>query len=166
MTDSPDAGTAGSTPRSTGGEFSIKRIYCKDISFEAPSTPQVFQAEWKPDLDVRMDSESRKLGPGDYEVVLTVTITARVDGNVAFLAEVKHGATFRITGLTSSELGATLGAFCPSIIFPYTREVISDLAVRGGFPQLLLAPVNFEALYTKHLAEQKEEQSRERAPGA
>lgn len=164
MTDTPDAESTGSSPRSTGGEFSIKKIYCKDVSFEAPNTPGIFQAEWKPDVDVRLDSESRKLAPGEYEVILTVTITARVDGTVAFLAEVKHGATFRITGLTSSELGATLGSFCPSIIFPYTREVISDLVIRGGFPQFLLAPVNFEALYTKHLAEQQAEQSTERAP--
>jgi preprotein translocase subunit SecB len=81
-----------------------------------------------------------------------------VDGNTAFLAEVKHAGIFAIAGLTSDEMGRTLGSYCPSILFPYTREVVSDLVIRGGFPPFVLAPVNFEALYNNHLAEQIENQ--------
>lgn len=145
-------------PEPPDGEFVIKKIFCKDISFETPNSPGIFQAEWKPKADVHLRTDAKKIAPGEYEVVLMVTVTVEVEGKTAFLAEVKHAGIFGITGLTSDEMGPTLGSFCPSILFPYSREVVSDLVTRGGFPQFILAPVNFEALYQKHLAEQTEEQ--------
>lgn len=145
-------------PEPPDGDFTIKKIYCKDISFETPNSPAIFQAEWEPKADVHLRTDAKKIAAGEYEVILMVTVTVKVGDKTAFLAEVKHAGIFGITGLTSDEMGPTLGSFCPSILFPYSREVVSDLVTRGGFPQFILAPVNFEALYQKHLAEQIEEQ--------
>lgn len=140
------------------GEFIIKKIYCKDISFETPNSPAVFQSAWKPQADVQLMTEAKSLSPGEYEVVLMVTVTLNVGGKTAFLAEVKHAGIFAISGLSSEEIGPALGSTCPSILFPYIREVVSDLVTRGGFPPFILSPVNFDALYQKHLADQHEEQ--------
>lgn len=140
------------------GDFTIKKIYCKDISFETPNSPAIFQVAWKPNADVHLRTDVNEIAAAEYEVVLTVTVTVVIDDTPAFLAEVKHAGIFGVTGLTSDEMAPILGSFCPSILFPFTREVISDLVTRGGFPQFLLAPVNFEALYAKHLAGQTEAQ--------
>lgn len=145
-------------PAPPEGNFTIKKIYCKDISFETPNSPAVFQTAWKPQADVDLMTEAKSISPDEYEVVLMVSVTVNVDGKTAFLAEVKHAGIFSITGLTSEELGPTLGSACPSILFPYIREVVSDLVIRGGFPPFILAPVNFDALYQKHLAERYQEQ--------
>lgn len=145
-------------PKPPDGEFTIKKIYCKDISFETPNSPAIFQADWQPDADVHMRTDAKKISAGEYEVTLVVTVTVTLGETTAFLAEVQYAGIFGITGLTSDEMGPTLGSFCPSILFPYSREVVSDLVSRGGFPQFILAPVNFEALYAKSLVEQTEEQ--------
>ncbi len=141
-----------------GGEFSIKKIYCKDISFETPNSPTIFRAEWNPNAEMQLRTEAKEVASGEYEVVLMVTVTLSVNGRTAFLAEVNQAGVFGISGLASNEIGRTLGSYCPSILFPYSREVVSDLVIRGGFPPFILAPVNFEALYKKHLAERTEEQ--------
>lgn len=158
MSETPIDVSQGFQPEPPDGEFVIKKIFCKDISFETPNSPEIFQAEWKPKADVHLRTDAKKIAAGEYEVVLMVTVTVNVAGKTAFLAEVKHAGIFGITGLTSDELGPTLGSFCPGILFPYSREVVSDLVIRGGFPQFVLAPVNFDSLYQKHLAEQTEEQ--------
>lgn len=144
--------------RSANGEFTIKKIYCKDISFETPNSPAIFKTEWKPDAEMHLQTDAKEVAPGEYEVALMVTVTLSVGGKTAFLAEVNHAGIFGISGLTSDEMGRTLGSYCPNILFPYVREVLSDLVTRGGFPPFILAPVNFEAIYKKHLAEQSEEQ--------
>lgn len=149
-------------PKPPNGEFTIKKIYCKDISFETPNSPAIFQADWKPNADVHMRTDAKKLSAGEYEVTLVVTVTVILGETTAFLAEVQHAGIFGITGLTSDEMGPTLGSYCPSILFPYSREMVSDLVTRGGFPQFILAPVNFEALYAKKLVLQTEEQLEER----
>jgi preprotein translocase subunit SecB len=118
----------------------------------------MFQVAWKPNADVQLRTNVSELAAAEYEVVLTVTVTVLIDDTPAFLAEVKHAGIFGITGLTSDELGAILGSYCPSILFPFSREVIADLITRGGFPQFVLAPVNFEALYAKHLGGEAEAQ--------
>jgi len=140
------------------GDFTIKKIYCKDISFETPNSPAMFQVEWKPNADVQLRTSVSETAAAEYEVVLTVTVTVLIDDAPVFLAEVKQAGIFGITGLTSDERGAILGSYCPSILFPFSREVISDLTTRGGFPQFILAPINFEALYAKHLAGETETQ--------
>lgn len=149
-------------PKPPNGEFTIKKIYCKDISFETPNSPTIFQADWKPNADVHMRTDAKKLSAGEYEVTLVVTVTVILGETTAFLAEVQHAGIFGITGLTSDEMGPTLGSYCPSILFPYSREMVSDLVTRGGFPQFILAPVNFEALYAKKLVLQTEEQLEDR----
>ena len=158
MPESPIDTSRDSQSQPQGGKFAIRSIYCKDISFETPNSPAIFRMEWKPDVEMQLRTETKEIAPHEYEVVLMVTVTSSVGGKTAFLAEVKHAGIFGIDGLTSDEMGRTLGSYCPSILFPYVREVVSDLVIRGGFPPLILAPVNFEALYKKHLAEQTEDQ--------
>jgi preprotein translocase subunit SecB len=134
-------------------EFAMQRVYTKDISFETPSTPVVFQQEWKPETKVNLNTEMQNLSDGVYEVVLTVTVTTSLGEQTAYLAEVKQAGIFTISGFSEQEMGPMIGAFCPSQLFPYVREVISDLITKGSFPQLLLQPVNFDALYAQHQQE-------------
>jgi preprotein translocase subunit SecB len=145
-------------PNPLHGQFSIKKIYIKDISFETPNSPQIFQVSWEPVMDVHLHSHSSKLDAGEYEVVLMVTAVVTVGDKTAFLAETAVAGIFGITGLTSDELGPTLGSYCPGILFPYAREFISSLVTRGGFPPFILAPVNFEKLYQEHISAQFSEQ--------
>ena len=140
------------------GQFSIKKIYIKDISFETPNSPHIFKASWEPEMDVHIHSHSSELDNSEYEVVLVVTATVTVEGKTAFLAEAAVAGIFGITGLTSDELGPTLGSYCPGILFPYAREFVSNLVTRGGFPSFILAPVNFERLYRDHISAQFSEQ--------
>ncbi len=141
---------AAETPR----EFAIQRIYIKDISFEAPNAPQIFNTEWKPESNLNLNSEARQIGEDSYEVVLSVTVTTKVDGKVAFLVEAQQAGIFKLSGFPDNEKGHMLGSYCPNTLFPYLREVITDLVTKGSFPQLVLTPVNFDALYAQHLAEQ------------
>ena len=145
-------------PNPLHGQFSIKKIYIKDTSFETPNSPQIFQVKWEPELDVHLHSHSKDLDAGEFEVVLMVTAVATVGEKTAFLSEAAVAGIFGITGLTSDELGPTLGSYCPGILFPYARELICSLAVRGGFPPFILAPVNFEKLYQEHISAQFSQQ--------
>ncbi|HEC17275.1 MAG TPA: protein-export chaperone SecB [Sedimenticola sp.] len=143
-------------------EFHLKRIYIKDLSFETPNSPQIFSVEWKPESTLNLNSEVHPLGDDLYEVVLTVTVTTKVGDKVAFLVEVQQAGIFLMRGFPRNEQGPMLGSYCPNILFPYLREVVSDLVNKGSFPQLLLSPVNFDALYAQHMAEQ---QARRQAGG-
>ena len=137
-------------------QFTIQRIYTKDISFEAPNTPQIFTTEWKPQVNVNLNNAVQDLGEGNLEVTLTVTVTAKIGEKTAFLVEVTQAGIFLARGIPDEEMGPLLGIYCPNVLFPYVREVVSDLITRGSFPQFLLAPVNFEALYAQQLQQQKE----------
>lgn len=132
------------------GQFAIQKIYVKDLSFEAPHTPMIFTEKWAPNIDFQLSSASQAVGEHVYEVVLTITVTAKLGEKTAFLAEVKQAGIFAVQGLENN-LGPLLGSYCPNILFPFAREVVADIVTRGGFPQLLLAPVNFDALYAQHL---------------
>lgn len=134
-------------------EFALQRVYTKDVSFETPKTPGIFQQEWKPDTKVNLNTEMQKLADGVFEVVLTVTVTTAIGEETAYLAEVKQAGIFTITGFNEQELGPLIGAFCPSQLFPFVREVLSDLVMKGSFPQMVLQPVNFDALYAQHQQE-------------
>jgi preprotein translocase subunit SecB len=134
-------------------EFAIQRIYIKDISFEAPNAPQIFNTEWKPESNLNLNSEAKQVGDDSYEVTLSVTVTTKVDGKVAFLVEAQQAGIFRLVGFADEEKGHMLGSYCPNTLFPYLREVVSDLVTKGSFPQLVLTPVNFDALYAQHMAE-------------
>ncbi|MEL0630209.1 protein-export chaperone SecB [Psychromonas aquatilis] len=132
-------------------EFNIQRIYVKDISFECPNSPEVFKKEWAPEVKMDIDTKSQKLDEGVYEVTLSLTATASVDGDVAFLCEVQQAGIFAVSQLEGQQLAHCLNAFCPNILFPYAREAVSSLVTRGTFPQLNLAPVNFDALFQQAL---------------
>ncbi|SJL83739.1 protein-export chaperone SecB [Vibrio palustris] len=138
--------------------FTIQRIYLKDVSFEAPNSPEVFQNDWNPDVNLDLDTQSRELGESTYEVVLRLTVTVKNSEDTAFLCEVQQAGIFTAEQMEEGQLAHCLGAFCPNILFPYARETISSLVVKGTFPQLNLAPVNFDALFMNYLQQQAEEQ--------
>ncbi|MCW8417667.1 protein-export chaperone SecB [Fluoribacter dumoffii] len=141
-------------------QFMIQRIYVKDLSFETPNTPAVFQQQWEPELNLEINTSNTKLEEGVYEVVLTVTTTVNNKQTTAFLVEVKQAGIFTIQGAPENQLDHLLNSFCPNILFPYAREAITSQVIRGSFPQLVLAPINFDALYMQQLAEkQKQEQA-------
>jgi len=136
------------------GQFSLQRFYVKDSSFESPNSPESFQKQWKPEVKLDLNSRSRKLGEDTFEVDVKVTATAENDGDTAFLVEVVLGGIFHIKGIEGEQLKHMLGAFCPNILFPYVRETIDQLVTKGSFPALMLAPINFEALYQQSQAQQ------------
>jgi preprotein translocase subunit SecB len=145
-----DENTA-TTPASGQARFGIQKIYVKDMSFETPHSPQIFQEEWKPTVNLDMSSAANVVAENIYEVVLSVTVTVSVEQKTVYLAEVQQAGIFQVQDLPKEVLGRVLATMCPNILFPFARELVADLAMRGGFPQLLLAPVNFEALYAQHL---------------
>lgn len=135
-------------------QFEIQRIFVKDISFESPNTPHTFTEEWKPEVSLNLETKSNRVHDDTHEVVVSITATVTSGKKTAFLIEVHQAGIFLIKGFTSDQLHQMLGSFCPNILFPYAREVVSDIVVRGGFPQLILAPVNFDALYAQHMQEE------------
>ncbi len=154
MSPSEDANdeVAGAAPPEA--RFAIQKIYVKDISYESPHAPDIFTTEWKPNVDLQMQNSARKIGGDNYEIVVSVTVTVTVGEQTAFLVEIVQAGIFLISGFDEESLKMLLGSSCPSILFPYVRENVSDLVTRGGFPQLLLAPVNFEVLYQRHVEQQ------------
>jgi preprotein translocase subunit SecB len=129
--------------------FAVNKVFTKDVSFESPRAPEVFTKEFRPKMDVNLATEVTRLDEEIYEVVLTVNVEVKQEDQVAFLVELKQAGIFVVGGFEQAELDAMLGAYCPNVLFPFAREAVSDLAVRGGFPQLLLEPVNFDALYAQ-----------------
>lgn len=134
-------------------QFALQRIYTKDISFEAPNSPAAFTKQWKPEVKLDLNTSGRKVDEQHYEVSVKVTITAKNDDETAFLVELVQCGLFVAINIPEQQLGAMLGAMCPNILFPYLRENIDNLVVKGGFPALMLAPINFEALYQKRAQE-------------
>jgi preprotein translocase subunit SecB len=142
-------------------QFAIQKIYTKDISFETPNAPKIFTQKWEPALDLNLGTHVQPIENSMYEVSLTLTVTVKIADSTAYLVEVNQSGIFSIAGFTEQEMGPMLGSFCPNVLFPYAREVISDLVNKGGFPQLILAPVNFDALYMQHLQQAQAEQEPE-----
>lgn len=131
-------------------QLALERIYVKDMSLEVPGA-DVFTREWQPELDINLSSAAEKLDDNHYQVILTVNVTANNGGETAFIAEVHQAGIFMLQNIPEEQLGAILGAYCPNVLFPYAREVVSDIVTRGSFPQLLLAPVNFDQAYQQTL---------------
>ncbi len=142
-------------------QFKIQRIYLKDVSYESPQSPKVFvgTTDWQPSVSLHLNTESVKLENDLFESVLTVTATVKLGETTAYLTEVKQAGLFLIKGFSQERLGPMLGSFCPNLLFPFAREAIASLVQKGGFPQLLLDPVNFDALYAQHV-----ETARQNAP--
>jgi preprotein translocase subunit SecB len=128
-------------------EFAIQKIYLKDISFESPSTPAVFLQEWEPMIDVDFDIDRTVMDDDNTEVVLKVTVTAKLKEQVVFIVEAKEAGIFLMKNIPESDKEGILKGVCPNILFPYVRQRISQLVTDGGFPPLYLAPINFEAMY-------------------
>lgn len=127
--------------------FTIQKIYLKDMSFEAPTSPQAFTGTWQPDANMEMNTSFEKLDEMQYEVVLRLTLTAKNRDEVAFISEVKQAGIFALANIDEAQVEPILLSYCPTTLFPYARDVIATAVFRGSFPELNLSPVNFDALY-------------------
>ncbi len=141
--------------------FAIQRIYIKDVSFETPNTPQIFPKEWKPEVNLELNSSSQLLSENVYEVSLRITLTTKTNDEVAYICEVTQAGIFSIVGFSGNQLQHCLGAYCPNILFPYARETISSLVNKGTFQPINLEPVNFDALFMNYLQQQQAQQESE-----
>ncbi|GAB4392101.1 MAG: protein-export chaperone SecB [Gammaproteobacteria bacterium] len=130
--------------------FGLQRIYLKEASLETPAAPEIFQKEWKPDVHLDLHTQTQMLDNDTHEVVLTLVVTTKSEDKTAFIVEIKQAGIFTIKGFAEEQLKHILGVDCPTILYPYAREVVTALVQRGSFPQLILAPVNFQALYVQH----------------
>ena len=156
------AAAAEETPQQ---QFNIQRIYTKDLSFESPASPKVFRKQWQPKVNFDLNTRSAAVDEeGNFEVVLTITITATQDDETAFLVEIQQAGIFFIKGIEGPDLQRVLGTAAPNILFPYARENIDSIVVKGGFPPVMLAPVNFDGLYQQALA-QAQQQAAEQGAG-
>ena len=138
--------------------FQIEKVYVKDLSLEIPHAPQVYaqQAQIQPQIDVQIEIGEARFQEDYYEVTLSVTVTARAGERIVFLAEAVQAGIFALRNIPEADLGPLLGIACPTVLFPYARETISDLVTRGGFPALLLSPISFEQLYVQRLQQQQQ----------
>jgi len=154
-TATPAAPAVGATDAASR-QVLLQKIYVKDASLEVPLAPQVFTRQWQPTLDVQVNTEAKPLEGDTLQVVLSLTVTAKLGEDVAFLVEAQQAGIFTVRGFTQAEeQAAVVAAYCPNLLFPFARETIADLVQRAGFPQLLLQPINFDALYLEHLQRQR-----------
>jgi preprotein translocase subunit SecB len=149
-------------PLTSTGQLGIQKIYVKDLSFEAPNTPAIFTQQLAPTLDLQFGNATNALGNDLHEVVLTVTATVKEGDKTVYLAEVKQAGIFMITGFPAQHLPMILATACPNVLFPFAREAICDLVTKGGFPQLLIAPVNFEMMYAQELQRRRDASAAEK----
>jgi preprotein translocase subunit SecB len=152
MTENTQGNSQQATP-----QFSLEKVYLKDLSFESPQPIESLKLAEKSDVDFQIHTENRKIEGDIYEAVLTVTVTVSMEKKVLYLIEVKQAGLFIMRGVQHQDLAALLNINCPSILFPYVREAVSSMVERGGFPQLLLKPVNFEAVYRQYLLEKRKQ---------
>ena len=137
--------------------FSIQKLYIKDVSFESPGSPSVFSfQQWEPQIELNLNNAHAAVDDKLFEAVLTVTATVKHQEKTAFLIEVQQAGLFAISGFNDQDRSYLLGSQCMNILFPYARETISDMTTRGGFPPLILSPVNFDALYQQHMQQQQQ----------
>lgn len=155
----PEGQEAAASEGQPGPQFSVQKIYLKDVSFESPGAPNIFKEGGQPELKMNLTQRVQSVDENFYEVVLTVTVTCKIGEKTAYLAEVQQAGIFGIVGFEQEQLQATLGAYCPTVLFPYARQQISDLVIHGGFQPLLLQPVNFDQLYAEQLRRQASEVS-------
>jgi len=145
-------------------QFALQRIYLKDSSFESPGSPAVFQGEWQPKINFDIKTRNAKMQDDLFEVVLVLTVEATQEDKPAFVVEVHQAGVFTVRDFDGEQLEQVLATFCPNILFPYAREVIDSLVVKGSFPALMLAPINFEALYAQQKQAQQDAAANAEAP--
>ncbi|MBM3202450.1 protein-export chaperone SecB [Candidatus Woesearchaeota archaeon] len=138
-------------------QFSLQKLYVKDVSFETPNSPGIFTRPWDPKVEFNLASNAQLLHDNLFEVTVTTTLTVTIEEKTAYLVEVCQAGIFAMVNFAEDELGPLLGSYCPNILFPYAREAVSDLVTKGGFPPMLLAPINFDALYAQHLEQSQAE---------
>ena len=144
----------------------LQRIYLKDASVEVPQAPQIFTRPWAPQIDVQVGTATSPVSEGFFQVMLTLTVTAKQGEENGFLVEVHQAGIFQITGFPPEELQAVLAGYCPGIVFPFAREAVAELVQRAGFPPVLLQPINFEAMYAEHIARSRAQAAAPAAPAA
>ena len=160
MSETNPSAAAGAAPTAGGRQVLLQKMYVKDASLEVPLAPQVFTRPWQPQIDVQVNTELKPVDADVFNVVLSVTVTAKLGEDVAFLVEAQQAGIFTVRGFDNEdERRAVLGGYCPGLMFPFARETVADLVQRAGFPQLLLQPINFEALYLEHLNRQRAQQA-------
>ncbi|HDP89842.1 MAG TPA: protein-export chaperone SecB [Thioalkalivibrio sp.] len=149
------------TPAAAGSEqapaFGLQKIYLKDVSFESPNAPAVYLAEWKPEHQVQLTTEVRPLEDDNHEVVLNITVTVKNGETTAYLVEIKQAGIFLVRNYSDEQKGPLLGSLAPATLFPYAREAIANLVQKGGFPELVLQPINFDALFAQHVKRAQEQ---------
>ena len=145
-------------------QFALQRIYLKDSSFESPGSPAVFQGEWQPKINFDIKTRNAKMQDDLFEVVLVLTVEATQEDKPAFVVEVHQAGVFTVRDFEGEQLEQLLATFCPNILFPYAREVIDSLVVKGSFPALMLAPIKFEALYAQQKQAQQDAAANAEAP--
>ena len=143
-------------------KFEIQKIFLRDVSFESPNSPEIFRQQWKPKTDIQIGAQNTKISDDLFEVTLNVTVTAKQEDKTAFLVELKQSGIFLLQNFPKQQLNQLLGSYCPHTLFPYAREAVSDFVSKGGFPPILLSPINFDALYAQQLAKIKEQQPTEK----
>jgi preprotein translocase subunit SecB len=139
------------TTQPTAGEpkFAVEKIYIKDASLESPNSPAIFKSTWVPEINLQFSNAAKRIDDNAYEVVLTITVTAKIGEKNAYLVELQQAGIFSLRGFQEADLGALLASYCPSVLYPYACETIYGMINKGGFPSLYLAPINFDAIWAK-----------------
>ncbi|MEG8128521.1 protein-export chaperone SecB [Xanthomonas hortorum pv. gardneri] len=156
MSDEIINGAVAPADAAAGPAFTIEKIYVKDVSFESPNAPAVFNDANQPELQLNLNQKVQRLNDTAFEVVLAVTLTCTAGGKTAYVAEVQQAGVFGLVGLEPQAIDVLLGTQCPNILFPYVRTLVSDLIQAGGFPPFYLQPINFEALYAETLRQRSQ----------
>ena len=157
MTESIAPQAEGADANAAQPQFTVEKIYLKDVSFEAPNAPQIFNEQGQPQLNMNLNQKVARLADGVYEVVLGVTLTCMMGEKTVYLSEVQQAGIFSLIGFDERTLDMMLGTYCPNVLFPYARQAISELISQGGFPPFYLQPINFEGLYAEGLRRRAEQ---------
>ena len=137
-------------------QVGLQKIYVRDASIEVPDGPRVFTVAYNPEVNVDLNTQIQNLSEETHQVCLTVTVTAKQEERTAYIVEVQQAGVFQLEGFEAEERDQVLGAYCPSVLFPYIREAVGDMVQRAGFPHFLLQPVNFDLLYAQHRANESQ----------
>ena len=143
---------------SPSAQLTVQKIYVKDTSFEVPGAPQIFQEQGQPQVQLNLAQKVNNFSDGNYEIVLTVTVTCKIGEKTAYLAEVQQAGVFGLAGFEQANLEAVLATYCPHTLYPYARQAIAGLILQGGFPPFVLQPINFEQLYSDQIRRRNQEQ--------
>jgi preprotein translocase subunit SecB len=157
MADEAENGAAGAAAAPAGAQFMVHKVYLKNVSYEAPGAPAVFQEQAMPQLQLDLNQKVARFETDTYEVMLSITLTCTINGKTAYLAEVEQAGIFGLSGFDQNGIDMMLGTHCPNVLFPYARQALGDLVTHGGFPPFLLQPLNFEALYADQMRRRMEQ---------